>query len=105
LSIKCIKLYPNVKVYDKIIFLTFYTIKFSKILTILFGVSDENFWVSAENAGVSGKVAVGVSGSPPVMMLSSFTPRSWIQINPIPAGGVNLTPPCSFFYITQKVLV
>ena len=29
-----------------------------------------------------------------------------IVLNPIPAGGgVNLTPPCSFFYITQKVLV
>ena len=32
------------------------------MLTILFGVSDENFWVSVENPGVSGKVAVGVSG-------------------------------------------
>ena len=28
-----------------------------------------------------------------------------VSFNPIPAGGgVNLTP-CSFFYITQKVLV
>ena len=43
------------------------------MLTILFGVSDENFWVFVENAGVPGKVAVGVSGSPPVMMLSSYT--------------------------------
>jgi len=32
------------------------------MLTILFGVSDENFWVSIENAEVSGKVALGVSG-------------------------------------------
>ena len=47
--------------------------KFSKMLTILFGVSDANFWVSVENAGVSGKVGVGVSGRPPVMMLSSYT--------------------------------
>ena len=32
------------------------------MLTILFGVSYENFGVAVENAGVSGKVAVGVSG-------------------------------------------
>ena len=32
------------------------------MLTILFGVSDENFWVSIENAYVSGKGALGVSG-------------------------------------------
>ena len=36
--------------------------QYSKMLTILFGVYEENFWVSVENAGVSGKVAVGVSG-------------------------------------------
>ena len=32
------------------------------MLTILFGVSDENFWVSVENAEVFGMVATGVSG-------------------------------------------
>ena len=26
-------------------------------------------------------------------------------VNPIPAGGDQFDPPCSFFYITQKVLV
>ena len=28
-----------------------------------------------------------------------------IVLNPIPAGGGQFDPPCSFFYITQKVLV
>ena len=39
-----------------------------------------------------------------------FLLPQWVQelstFNPIPAGGgVNLTPPVVFFYITQKVLV
>ena len=33
-------------------------------------------------------------------------PKSEFFINPIPAGGGGqFDPPCSFFYITQKVLV
>ena len=46
---------------------------FSKNVNYLFGVSDENFGVSVDNVGVSGMVAVGVSGRTPMMLLSSYT--------------------------------
>ena len=47
---------------------------FSKILNIYLGVSDENFGVTVDNVGVSGMVAVGVSGRTPMMLLSPYTP-------------------------------
>jgi len=60
----------------KWIYIGFYAIKSNKHfqnVNYLFGVSDENFRVSVDNVGVSGMVVVGVSGTTPMMLLSSYT--------------------------------
>ena len=47
-----------------------------------------------------------IAWEPSAAQVSKSYSRHLPALNPIPAGGgVNLTPPCSFFYITQKVLV
>ena len=46
-----------------------------KNVNYLFWVSDEHFGVSVDNIGVSGMVAAGVSGTTPMMLLSSYTPQ------------------------------
>ena len=53
---------------------------FSKNVNYLFGVSNENFGVSVDNVGVSGMVAAGVSGTTPMMLLSSYTLGWWGEL-------------------------